>query len=60
MHLQMPVNSSPEVFNSRGKVMTTTHVDSRGSASTSGLNIRSIVDFLIQDVKAGAFLELVV
>jgi len=53
----MPVKSSPEVFNSRGKVTTTrslpTLVNSRGSTSTNRLNIRSIVASLMQDVKTG-------
>ena len=60
----MPVKSSPEVFNSRGKVTTTrslpTLVNSRGSTSTNRLNIRSIVASLMQDVKTGASVELVV
>jgi len=57
----MPVKSSPEVFNSRGKVMSTrslpTLVGSRGSTS---INIRSIVDSLMQDVKTGVPVHLAV
>jgi len=60
----MPVKSSPEVFNSRGKVGTTrslpTQADLRGSTSLCGLNIRNIVGSLMQDVKTGVPLHLVV
>ena len=34
-------------------------IDSRGSSSTTGLNIRTIVASLMQDVKTGVLVELV-
>ena len=60
----MPVESGPEVFNSRGKVMSIrslpTFVNSRRSTSITRHDLRSIATSLLQDVKTGVPVDLLV
>ena len=61
-HLQMPAQSCPEVFNSRGRVApvgsSPAPGDSRISVSSTGVNLQAVVASLMQDVKTGAPIEL--